>query len=55
MRHYVEQGDASAALALYRRNTSKLSKYDYQLHRKVWLIGDEVVRNFLAEQGIKVD
>lgn len=55
MRHYVEQGDASAALALYRRNTSKLSKYDYQLHRKVWLIGDEVVRNFLAEQGIKID
>ena len=43
------------ALALYRRNSSKFSKYDYQLHRKVSLCKDEVVKNFLAEQGVTLE
>ena len=55
MRYYIEQGCTNEALALYRRNSSKFSKYDYQLHRKVSLCKDEVVNNFLAEQGIKIE
>lgn len=55
MRYHIEKGDAASALALYRRNSSKLSKYDFQLHRKVSLCKDEVVVAFLAEQGIKLE
>lgn len=55
MRYHIDKGDAASALALYRRNSSKFSKYDFQLHRKVSLCKDEVVVAFLAEQGIKLE
>ena len=54
LKAYIESANESAALAFYRRYSSKFSKYDYQQHCKVFLLNDPVVLEFLESHGIKV-
>ena len=54
LKAYIESENESAALTYYRRYASKLSKYDYKLHQKVFLFNDPVVLEFLESHGIKV-
>lgn len=54
LKAYIEQSDESAAMAFYRRYSKKFSKYDYDLHRRIFLLNDPVILEFLEGQGIKV-
>ncbi len=54
LKAYIEGANESAALSFYRRYSSKFSKYDYQLHKRVFLLNDPVVLEFLESHGMNV-
>lgn len=52
---YIKSGDADGALAFYKANASKFSKYDYASHKKIFTCDDEEIRHFLNTNGIKTE
>lgn len=52
---YIERNDEHNAMNIYRRYVSKFTKWDSELHRKVYCGTNPEVKRFLNEQGIKVD
>lgn len=55
MKAYIAAGDEKGAMALYKANASKFSKYDYTKHKNVFLCDDVEVIGFLNKNGIKTE
>ncbi len=55
MKAYINAGDTKGGLAFYKANASKFTKYDYSLHRNVFLCEDEQIKEFLNNNGIKTE
>ena len=47
IRHYLDNSEYESALALYRKNSTKLVKYDSNQKKRVVLSEDEVVADFI--------
>lgn len=50
LKHLIQNADNAAALKYYKRNLSRLTKYDSSLRKRVLVIKDEVVEEFLNSQ-----
>lgn len=55
LKAYISNGQDSAAIEYYKSKKSTLHKYDFDLHKNVFLCDDETVIEFLNTNGIKTD
>lgn len=55
LKAYISSGQDQTAINYYKSVSSSLHKYDFSLHRRVFLCEDDTVISFLNRNGIKTE